>query len=264
MRKSVRMLGSEYGLTSQEMNYILKEEGYLSGEAGEYSVTDKGAPFAEEEDFHRGTGGYAHYNRYWTTRTWDESLKDELNITADMKKAAKNAVAETRRQHWDDIKEARSEADAAFLERYKQNGENDNTLDDSSDDDSNLSGAGLIIGGLIVLGYGVYKAVPHVVRWWKGSAAPKLTGKKMVKKMICPSCGDIMKLDDKTAVWKCDKCSYSIFEKALKNGAVFWFCDKCEAFMNTQKGFNTEHGHWTCSKCGFDNDVTDANANIDQ
>jgi ribosomal protein L37AE/L43A len=259
MRKSARMLGEEYGLTSQEMNYILKEEGYLSGEAGEYTVTDKGAPFAEEKDFHRGTGGYAHYNRYWTTRTWDESIEDELNVTADMKEAARNAVAEARRQHWDNIKKARAEADAAFLERYKQNDENDNASDESSDDDSNLLGAGLIIGGLIVLGYGVYKAVPHIVEWWKGSAAPKLTSKKAVKEMICPSCGDTMKSDDKTAVWKCDKCNYSISEKALSNGEVFWFCDKCEAFMNTQKGFNTKSSHWTCSKCGFDNDVTAAN-----
>lgn len=97
----------------------------------------------------------------------------------------------------------------------------------------------------------------RVVKWWKGSVSPKITGKKAVKKMICPSCGNTMKLDDKTAVWKCDKCNYSISQKALNDGEVFWFCDKCEAFMNTQKSFKTESGHWTCLKCGFDNDVTD-------
>jgi ribosomal protein S27AE len=258
MRKSARMLGSKYGLTSQEMNYILKEEGYLSGRAGEYTVTDKGAPFAEEKDFHRGTGGYAQYNRYWTTRTWDESIEDELNVTLDMIEEARNAVNEERRQRRNDINAARAEVDGDFLERYDQNDENV-TSDDSYNHDSNLSGAGLIIGGLLVLGYGVYKLVPHVVKWWKNSASPKLSGKKAIKKMICPSCGDTMKLDEKTHGWKCNKCSYSISEKALSNGEVFWFCDKCEAFMNTQNGFNTESGHWICSKCGFDNDVTDGN-----
>ncbi len=261
MRKPAKMLGEKYGLKSQEMNYILKEEGYLSGDTGEYAVTDKGSPFAEEKDFHCGTGGYAHYNPFWTTRTWDESIENELNVTADMKEAARNAVAKARRQHWNDIKAARAEADAAFLKRNEQNDENDNASDESSEDDSNLLIAGLIIGGLIVLGYGVYKAVPHVVKWWEDSVTPKLTGKKAEKNMICPSCGDTLKTDDKTAVWKCEKCNYSISEKALSNGEVFWFCDKCEAFMNTQKGFDPESGHCTCSKCGFDNDVTGANIN---
>lgn len=85
MGKSARILGQENGLTSQEMNYILKKEGYLNGDVGDYCVTAKGAPFANEKDFHRGTGGYAQYNRYWTTRTWNERIQDELHITDDMK-----------------------------------------------------------------------------------------------------------------------------------------------------------------------------------
>ena len=68
-----------------------------------------------------------------------------------------------------------------------------------------------------------------------------------------------MTLDDKTGVWKCKGCDYSILDADLKNGEVFWFCDKCEAFMNTQPGFNSNDGHWVCTECGFDNDVTPAN-----
>ena len=127
MRKSARILGKENCLTSQEMNYILKKEGFLSGNTGEYSVTDKGEPFAEEKDFHRGTGGYDHYNRYWSNRTWDESIENELNITDDMKKEARNAVAKARKQHWDHIKASRAAADANFLERHnKKESYNDN------------------------------------------------------------------------------------------------------------------------------------------
>jgi hypothetical protein len=78
MRKSARILGQEFGLTSQEMNFVLKEEGYLDGEPGNYFITEKGEKYAEEQDYHRGTGGYAHYNRYWTTRTWDDGITDGL------------------------------------------------------------------------------------------------------------------------------------------------------------------------------------------
>lgn len=74
MVKSARILGKDYGLTAQEMNQLLKDQGFLDGNPGEYFVTEKGAPFAKEIDFHRGSGGYAQYNRYWTERTWDESI----------------------------------------------------------------------------------------------------------------------------------------------------------------------------------------------
>jgi hypothetical protein len=40
MRKSARVLGQKYGLTSQEMNFVLKEDGYLNGDTDNYSVTE--------------------------------------------------------------------------------------------------------------------------------------------------------------------------------------------------------------------------------
>ena len=255
MKKSARVLGEEYGLTAQEMNYILKKQGFLQGEAGEYSVTAKGAPFAEEQDFHRGTGGYANYNRYWTTRSWDENIIDELGLTEDSIREAREAVAASRKQHWEEIKAARAEADAAFLARYNQNqAESAENIEAEDESDDGLLVAG--IAGLLLLGYGIYKAVPHVVKWWKGNIAPKLKGQK---KMICPACAAIMEIDRRRNVWKCQKCTYSVSEKAITDGEVFWFCDKCESFLNTQPGFTTSEHHWICSKCGFDNDVSDAN-----
>jgi hypothetical protein len=38
MQISARVLGQKYGLTAQEMNHLLKEEDFLDGEAGGYSV----------------------------------------------------------------------------------------------------------------------------------------------------------------------------------------------------------------------------------
>ena len=86
MRKSAIVLGQEYGLTAQEMNFVLKEEGFLDGETGSYTVTEKGEKYAEEQDHSRGTGGYSWYNKAWTTRTWDDEITDELDITEDRKK----------------------------------------------------------------------------------------------------------------------------------------------------------------------------------
>ena len=48
LRKSARIMGQDYGLTAQEMNFVLKEEGYLDGEPGSYSVTEKGSSYAVE------------------------------------------------------------------------------------------------------------------------------------------------------------------------------------------------------------------------
>lgn len=264
MRKSARMLGQEHGLTSQEMNYVLKKEGYLSGDAGDYSVTDKGAPFAEETDFHRGTGGYAHYNRYWTTRNWDDSLTDDLDITEEMKEEAREAVKEKRRQNWDEIKEARRIAEEEFLARNNQVDEVEE--EEPTKDGLNVLGVVAIVSGLLALGFGIYKATPHVIKWWKNKSTPKIedsqktvTKKIIYKQMMCPACGDTMILNEKTSLWVCNKCDYSISNKEIEDGAVFWFCDKCESFLNIQQGLTTESSNWVCTECGFDNDVTELN-----
>lgn len=78
MGKSARILGQEFGKTAQEMNSLLKKHGYLDGEPSAYGLTEKGAEYGQELDHHRGTGGYAHYNRDWTTRTWNDETGASL------------------------------------------------------------------------------------------------------------------------------------------------------------------------------------------
>lgn len=271
MRKSARNLGQEYGLTAQEMNYVLKEKGYLEGDAGDYSITEKGRDFASEQDFHRGTGGYAHYNRYWTTRSWDDSIADELNVADEDKDAARAAVAESRRQQREEMKAARAEADARFLASQELNNSENSSRDSScvelsKTEDSDDIGTALIVCGLIALGYGIYKATPKVINWWKTKVAPNKKKKKTdvgkgvtEKEMPCPACGKTMVLDKESEHWKCNTCNYTISDDTIKKDEVFWFCNKCEAFMNIQPAFTTDEGHWICSECGFDNDVTPTN-----
>jgi hypothetical protein len=85
MGMSARVLGFEFGRTAREMNELLKDHGYLYGTPGAYGLTEKGQQYAEEEYHSRGTGGYAHYNRSWETRTWSDgttvALKAEMEAS---------------------------------------------------------------------------------------------------------------------------------------------------------------------------------------
>ena len=45
MTLSAKRLGEICGLTAEEMNVLLKEEGFLSGEPGNYYPTEKGKLF---------------------------------------------------------------------------------------------------------------------------------------------------------------------------------------------------------------------------
>jgi Zn finger protein HypA/HybF involved in hydrogenase expression len=47
--------------------------------------------------------------------------------------------------------------------------------------------------------------------------------------------------------------------EATGNVSITWYCDNCNAVMNEQEGFTTEHGYWDCTNCGTTNDVTDGN-----
>lgn len=70
-------------MTAREMNGLLKEHGFLDGEPGAYGMTEKGARYAEEQFHSRGTGGYAHYNRHWETRTWNDETAEALRADID-------------------------------------------------------------------------------------------------------------------------------------------------------------------------------------
>ena len=96
-------MGQDFGLTAQEMNFVLKEEGYLQGEPGNYSVTEKGQQFADEQYHHRGTGGYSHYNRSWETRTWDDCITDNLDITVKKKREIQEAIFLAKKRQKEDL-----------------------------------------------------------------------------------------------------------------------------------------------------------------
>lgn len=43
------------------------------------------------------------------------------------------------------------------------------------------------------------------------------------------------------------------------SGGIDWYCDNCRTYMNDQPGFSARSGHWRCTICGADNDVSSDN-----
>ncbi len=160
--RSARILGQDYGLTAVEMNFLLKEEGFLDGEPGAYRRTEKGKRYADGQDHHRGPGGYSWYNRDWKTRTWDPAITDELDISDERKRQIQEAARAARR-----LKAAARAAEAA-----------ESDSDTIEDGESNGSGpdpltvaVGVALAAVSI--YGIKKAAPHLKALWTDKAAPR-------------------------------------------------------------------------------------------
>ena len=163
-------LGLEYGLNAQEMNVLLKEEGFLDGEPGNYVPTEKGRKYVFVTGDDNGYGGYAH--RAWDWLEWDESIKDVLHITDQRIREIREKTNEQRRRR-------RAEKDARSKEYWEkvnnrthqsvspQNTDNTNEANADrrnieSTDSTNGSQLGWVIGStLIGIAFGLYKLYKH-------------------------------------------------------------------------------------------------------
>lgn len=76
VRKSARQLGRMVGMSDREVNLALKDLGYLTGQPGNWQLTNKGAQYAILRHEDNGYGGYAY--RGWEWPMWDSSIAFEL------------------------------------------------------------------------------------------------------------------------------------------------------------------------------------------
>lgn len=173
MQVSARILGQDYGLTAEEMNRVLVKQGFLQGTPGDYSITQKALQYAVEKDFHRGTGGYACYNRYWTTRTFDDSIKEALDVSADLINEVRNEIATDRAARYAAQAAARAQANADFLAKQAtEKAAQEAAMVAALEAEKfrvmwNKAGKiGFAVSGVILVGYGIYKAAPKVKTWW--------------------------------------------------------------------------------------------------
>ncbi len=81
---------------------------------------------------------------------------------------------------------------------------------------------------------------------------------KNVKKwMYCPSCNDgKLTINKNKTLWECKNCGYELTTTEFENGYVFWFCDKCNAYLNSQEGFDKCADKHLCKVCGYENNIT--------
>jgi hypothetical protein len=148
MGKSARILGREFGRTAREMNQLLKDHGYLYGEPGAYGLTEKGEQYGEEQYHSRGTGGYAHYNRSWETRTWSDETAAALRADMQANPRGFDAGAE---------KEGAVEYEP-FVD-----------YDGSDNDEPQPTWTEIAIGGAIV---GALLIAPRVKPFWNNKVKP--------------------------------------------------------------------------------------------
>lgn len=174
MQVSARILGQDYGLTAEEMNRVLVKLGFLEGTPGDYSLTKKALQYAVEKDFHRGTGGYSCYNRYWTTRTFDDSIKEALDISPELISEVRDEIAKAHAAKYAAQAAARAQADAEFLAKQAAEKTAREAAEKAAIETEELIAkwkiAGkivLVAGGVLIVGYGVYKITPYIKKWWQ-------------------------------------------------------------------------------------------------
>jgi hypothetical protein len=175
MGKSTAGLGRELGLNSQETNILLRDEGYLEGEPGDWRLTDKGREHAEQQHWDVPSSMHAGY---LTTRWGDEVLEDIGTVSPERKRQIDDEIsarrAEQRRQ--------REERQAELEDRGNDNVDDDYSYRQSSEEDpieGKTAGAIVaVIAGGILLAKGVKWAKPRVEKWWKEAARPKLIATK--------------------------------------------------------------------------------------
>lgn len=166
MQVSARILGREYGLTAEEMNRVLVKLGFLKGEPGNYDLTEKALQYAIEKSYHRGTGGYSCYNRYWTERTFDDSIKEVLNVTSELIKEVRNELSAARA--------ARKAAQAIATEEFLAKRAAEKAALEVAEQAAlkrkalwkRVGKISLVVGGSAVIVYGVCKFVIPKVRKW--------------------------------------------------------------------------------------------------
>jgi len=101
MTLSAKRLGEKIGLNSQQMNVLLKEEGYQNGEPGAYAITEKGKPYVVEKGWDNGYGGYAA--RSYNYNEWDESILDTMDISPERLSQIRTITSENRKKKKIDI-----------------------------------------------------------------------------------------------------------------------------------------------------------------
>jgi hypothetical protein len=111
---SATEIGRMFSASASEVNRLLKEQGFLYGDAGAYGLTAKGEEFGRQLHHHRGPGGSAQYNRDWSQTYFDPSITSALHIDPETLAKLRSDMASDRLVKSAARRASQIEADAAF------------------------------------------------------------------------------------------------------------------------------------------------------
>lgn len=173
--QSATDLGRPFQATAQEINRLLKDQGFTYGNPGAYGLTQKGEAFGIQVHHGRGTGGYASMNPSWEPTYWDNRIATVLDVNPENLATVRATISAERLAKSAARKVAQAEAEAAFLASLPSDAvESGNMTIDPRKVLICVGGALLLLG----VGYGIYKVSPVVKRKWDERAAPGLSNIK--------------------------------------------------------------------------------------
>ena len=173
MVRSTAGLGRELGLNSQEMNILLRDEGYLEGEPGDWMLTEKGHAHASQQHWDVSNPMHAGY----VTTRWDDKILEEIGpVSSERRQGIRDEIAarrsEQRRQRKESQVEFNNEGDPGNSDYIA-------THDEDIDIDSKAVGIAIAaIAGGILLAKGYQWGKPQVEKWWGKTARPRLISAK--------------------------------------------------------------------------------------
>lgn len=175
MVRSTAGLGREFGMNSQEMNILLRDEGYLEGEPGDWRPTEKGRDHASQHHWDVPSPMHAGYI---TTRWDDDVLEDIGPVSLERKREIRDEIAARRAEQRRQREELKAERESEPEDDFDSS---DCVMADDEDIDIDGKTVGIavaVIAGGILLAKGFKWAKPRVEKWWEETAQPKIAASK--------------------------------------------------------------------------------------
>ncbi|MEV7457538.1 hypothetical protein [Pseudarthrobacter oxydans] len=159
---SARGIGKKIGATAVEVNYLLKDQGFLYGEPGAYGLTPKGKEYGVQRSHDNGYSG-AYHVAYDTTH-FAPSITEVLDSAPERLAKAREDIAARKQALRAATKIAQAEAEVHFqaFQASKESGEVEHEIDPQK--------VWLVIAGIVAIAGASYAAYKGV-QWYKRKKA---------------------------------------------------------------------------------------------
>lgn len=168
-------LAWELGMNSQEVNILLRDEGYLEGEPNDWRLTEKGNEYAHQQHWDVSAPRHAGY----IITEWDDRVLEELGqVSPERKQEIRDEIAARRAKQRSQREKLQAECEDEAEDDFDSP---DCAVADDGDIDIDGKTVGIaiaVVAGGILLARGIKWAKPRVEKWWGETAQPKLAASK--------------------------------------------------------------------------------------